>query len=488
MANSFEAFDSAGTKVFMKCYTSPAPASSWYRSYFNHQRDLTKRLADSGVGDYCVRAHALFEARVGGSPEPTLFQAFEFIDGGHDLEHLLRRARAAPETLRWPQRVVMAKVFLAGMKRLRMAGIVHGDLKPANVQMLPTRAGVGFRPLLIDMDYAFFADRRAPWHGKQGYIGTPNYHSPEHLLGGGVIPVLASDVFTSALILYELLGQGHPYISSDTTEYLAKARAGTPPGILFQGRLNDPAAAIAAAQGLRRALAPIARERPEMGELHALFLPLAGIDDTPPPATVYAPPPPAPAATAPAAGFAPAAVRYAPPTHAQVGSGGSSGTTAGQGGAGSSVGSVGSDASGLPPVPPAPRKFAPLPRLRPAQRVPSLVPPAAAAGDKSAPPTIALVLTGDVGSVEVRNTSWVGRDLLARCSPQSVFAEAAQFEARWANGEWLVVPVKGTRNWTVLNGLALERGAPVSDGDQICLASRASFSQALHLRVSLHPI
>ena len=34
------------------------------------------------------------------------------------------------------------------------------------------------------MDFSLLADRRAPWHGFQGYVGSDNYRSPEHLTRG----------------------------------------------------------------------------------------------------------------------------------------------------------------------------------------------------------------------------------------------------------------------------------------------------------------
>ena len=96
---------------------------------------------------------------------------------------------------------------------------MHADLKPANAYLIedPT-IGSGYQLKLIDMDFSLLADRRAPWHGHQGYVGTDNYRSPEHLARGSV-PGLASDVFTCGLMLYELLAGEHPYWSDDQAEY-----------------------------------------------------------------------------------------------------------------------------------------------------------------------------------------------------------------------------------------------------------------------------
>ena len=114
---------------------------------------------------------------------------------------------------------------MAGIAALHESKIVHADLKPANAYLIkdPT-IGSGYQLKLIDMDFSLLADRRAPWHGFQGYVGTDNYRSPEHLTRGAV-PGLASDVFTCGLILYELLAGEHPYWSEDQARVRA-ARAG----------------------------------------------------------------------------------------------------------------------------------------------------------------------------------------------------------------------------------------------------------------------
>jgi serine/threonine protein kinase len=112
-----------------------------------------------------------------------------------------------------------------GMKALHQVKIIHTDLKPDNIILIPDATiGMGYKLRIIDLDWAIFSDRQAPWHGKQGYIGTPNYLSPEHLTPGK-IPLLASDVFTCGIMLSEVLGDGHPFASAGD-DYDAAAAAG----------------------------------------------------------------------------------------------------------------------------------------------------------------------------------------------------------------------------------------------------------------------
>ena len=57
---------------------------------------------------------------------------------------------------------------------------------PANALLIKDPSlSAGYELKLIDMDFSLLADRKAPWHGYQAYIGTDNYRSPEHLTRGG---------------------------------------------------------------------------------------------------------------------------------------------------------------------------------------------------------------------------------------------------------------------------------------------------------------
>ncbi|HEU0134818.1 MAG TPA: protein kinase, partial [Allosphingosinicella sp.] len=197
--------------------------------------------------------------------------------------------------------------LVAGIAALHDVKIVHADLKPANAYLIedPTIASE-FQLKLIDMDFSVLADRRPPWHGHQGYVGTDNYRSPEHLAKGSV-PVPASDVFTCGLILYELLAGRHPYWSEDQSDYarMVQGYKAEPPALL--GAMPWPAGNAEVSAALHRCLDPDPARRPTAAELRAT---LSGRDRKPPappaapPAAKAAPkpaPPSLPRATAPAA-------------------------------------------------------------------------------------------------------------------------------------------------------------------------------------------
>lgn len=300
MAISYGAETGSGQKVFFKQYKSPAPTVVWYPAFLAYQKELQARVASGKANNFAVRQLDAFEEIWGGR---CYFSAYEFVENGADLQAALDREREqhrltgrapAVDPTIWARHVTWARVFMAGIAALHEAKIVHADLKPANVYLIQDATiAAGYQLKLIDMDFSLLADQRAPWHGYQGYIGTDSYRSPEHMRRGDV-PGLPSDVFTCALILYELRAGQHPYWSDDQADYAQKVAAygAKPPPLLAM--LPGPASNADVSAALHRCLSPNPLARPTAAELRAI---LSGRDLKP----VAAVPSKAPAAPAPAA-------------------------------------------------------------------------------------------------------------------------------------------------------------------------------------------
>jgi serine/threonine protein kinase len=314
MAISYAAQAPSGSKVFFKQYKSPAPTVVWYKDFVAYQRELSARVVRGKADNFAVAQVDSFEEVWGG---PCYFQAFQFVENGADLQQVLDNEREAHRANKkaptsdpavWARHATWAKVLVAGIAALHDVKIVHADLKPANAYLIedPTIASE-FQLKLIDMDFSVLADRRPPWHGHQGYVGTDNYRSPEHLLRGSV-PVLASDVFTCGLILYELLAGRHPYWSEDQAEYarLVQGYKAEPPALL--GQMPWPASNADVSAALYRCLDPDPARRPTASELRAT---LSGRDRK------SAVPPAAPAGGKPAPKPAPPTAAPAP-NHART--------------------------------------------------------------------------------------------------------------------------------------------------------------------------
>lgn len=324
MAISYAAQSPSGQSVFFKQYKSPSVTLDWYRPYVRYQKELHRRIEESPARNYCVRTLDTFEAVWGGR---TYFQVFELIENGDDLggifeeEHVAVGGRGRAVSLAdprlWERHVIWAKVLMSGIHALHQARVAHIDLKPDNAFLIQDPSiSAGYQLKLIDLDFSVLTDEAAPWHGKQGYVGTDNYRSPEHLTPGAA-PGAASDVFTCGLILYELLTGRHPYWSEDQAEYAKQALSHSAPRPELGGVVPAPANNEAVAEVLYRCLAPSPEDRPTAVEVRDVLTGragatagsgAAGAEPTPSPAptpeTTAAPEAPAPAPEPEASGTA----------------------------------------------------------------------------------------------------------------------------------------------------------------------------------------
>lgn len=413
MAISYAAQAPSGAKVFFKQYKSPAPTVVWYPAFVQYQKELSTRVRTGKAAHFAVRQVDAFEERWGGQ---CYFQAYEFVENGADLQQVLdgereqhRRTKVAParDPAVWARHVTWAKVLTAAVAALHESNVVHADLKPANAYLVedPT-IGSGYQLKLIDMDFSLLADRRAPWHGFQGYVGTDNYRSPEHLTRGSV-PLLSSDVFTCGLMLYELLAGEHPYWRDDQSEYaaLAKAHAAKPPALL--GLMPAPAQNAVVSATLQRCLSPDAAARPTAAALRDV---LSGRG-------------------------AKAEVAKVPPAR-----------------------------TGAPRIP--------------AARPRAAVVPAAEASSRGKGQPLAsdgIELFGPGGrSLQIGVRTELGKALVRQLGPDGEFWDNRQCVLeRRAGGQWMVSPVEGSTNETLVNGQTLTAPHALRQGDVIAVGRQS---------------
>jgi len=289
-----------GTKYFLKEYKSPKPTVPWYRQYVAYQDELKRRIDTTpNLRNYVGRLIEFFEATEPPRNSPhskRYYQIHEFVEGGMDLAKVIEQFRRGSSAFSWDQRLIFARVFMAAVNQLHEQKIVHSDLKPENLFVVPDMSEARYRVKVIDMDFSVLEDQTAPWHGQgMGYVQTPGWGSPEHCRGQ--VPERSSDIFTCALILHDLLGHGNPIGSLGPEEYHDKATRGGIPGIAFQGHVPD-IHRESLTKVISRALSPRSHERPSARELQqALIWPTTiALPPAPPGSDRRAPPPPAPPA------------------------------------------------------------------------------------------------------------------------------------------------------------------------------------------------
>ncbi|TMK78385.1 MAG: serine/threonine protein kinase [Actinobacteria bacterium] len=183
----------------------------------------------------------------GGTP----FLVMELIDGEtlHD-----RIGREGP--LPVADAALIARAIAAGLEAAHGAGIVHRDVKPANV-MLDRAGGVK----ITDFGIAAAASNTRLTQGSG--LGTATYASPEQTRGERV--TAASDVYSLGVVTYEML-TGLPPFDGPSPVAIALAHAEQEPQPIRAARPEVPAGVAAVVE---RALAKDPRDRPESAEAFA---------------------------------------------------------------------------------------------------------------------------------------------------------------------------------------------------------------------------
>lgn len=220
-----------------------------------------------------------------GNADGTPFLVLEWVGGGALSDQSFQRPLSTQEFLR----VVLPVADALGAAHNH--GIVHRDVKPANV--LVSDEG---RVKLADFGLAKFREVDSDATRTGGAVGTVAYMSPEQASGDEVGP--ASDVFSFGVLAYELLTGQRPFqgdspgaviaaIVSGRHRPLADARRGLPvelAAVVERCLENQPGARFQngtdLARALRRALAgseaPFTVEKADSGDATRIQTPSRG--------------------------------------------------------------------------------------------------------------------------------------------------------------------------------------------------------------------
>ncbi len=205
MSTVYRAIDSrTGATVAVKVMAEWAAADSSLRERFARQ--------------VCVVEHPnvipIFEV---GELSGRLFVAMELITGT-DAQAALERGPLRPSRVS----AIFAQLCSA-LTALHRRGLLHLDVKPANVLLHDDGAGVDHVYL---MDYGLL-DPGVVCRAET-FLGTPNYASPEHLRGTSIGPL--SDVYSLTCVLFALLA-GRPPFAGRLTEVIGGHLRGVAPSL-----------------------------------------------------------------------------------------------------------------------------------------------------------------------------------------------------------------------------------------------------------------
>jgi eukaryotic-like serine/threonine-protein kinase len=181
---------------------------------------------------------------------------------GEELDQVLRRERRLNPRL--AVRTVLP--ILDGLAAAHGKGIVHRDVKPANM-FLARDAEQRVQPKLLDFGIARVVNTKLRITEPGMVCGTAYYMSPEQARGSGDLDA-RSDLWSFCASLYELVSGSPPFEGGNDNEVLAAVLTTEPrplvewfvvdaalSAIVMRGLARDPSQRFASAQELGRQLA-----------------------------------------------------------------------------------------------------------------------------------------------------------------------------------------------------------------------------------------
>jgi tetratricopeptide (TPR) repeat protein len=198
-----------------------------------------------------------------GTADTQLFVAMEFVSGPTLKQWLADQPRS------WREVVAVFVQIAEGLAALHDAGLVHRDVKPANViigddgrvRVLDLGLVGANRDDLSDAptleESSSFNRLEGPLTMTGERVGTPAYMSREQYLNLDLTP--ASDIFAFSVVLHEALYGTHPFMTKATTFYELQAN------VVDNNLMPPPSSSVVPAWLMAlvaRGLAPDPKDRP----------------------------------------------------------------------------------------------------------------------------------------------------------------------------------------------------------------------------------
>ncbi|MCA9619363.1 MAG: serine/threonine protein kinase [Myxococcales bacterium] len=179
--------------------------------HLKRNADATTRFAVELEAAQSVRHEALVEVYGHGDHAGLPYITMELVEGTPLSEHLHEHGPLSPL-----HALQLAHQVAGGLARLHEAGVVHRDVKPANLIIRITTDG-DLKAKVTDFGYARIAGRS---HTAKGFIvGTASYMAPEQVVGEAVDG--RTDVYALGVTLYYAVTGEVPFVGRDHVQVMA---------------------------------------------------------------------------------------------------------------------------------------------------------------------------------------------------------------------------------------------------------------------------
>jgi serine/threonine-protein kinase len=177
------------------------------------QTDLRERFLREAQAAGRLRHRNIVQVYDVGESNGRQFLAMEFV-AGSDLERVIQDV---PLSIEW--KLDLLRQICEGLGHAHANGVVHRDVKPANIRVTPTGD-------VKIMDFGVAQLQSATGLTKRGLVlGSVHYISPEQVEGRTVDA--RSDIFSVGAIAFELLSGKRPFDAESVTAVMARVAYGS---------------------------------------------------------------------------------------------------------------------------------------------------------------------------------------------------------------------------------------------------------------------
>jgi tetratricopeptide (TPR) repeat protein len=217
MGEVYEALDlELREKVALKTVRPQIAQDEWILERFRREVLLARKVTHPNV----CRIFDLFHHRDAHSELD--FVTMELLEG----ETLAARLRRGGP-MKTDEALPIARQLAVGLEAAHRAGVVHRDLKSANILLVPNAGGM--RAVITDFGLARSTAAGEPLasiYRTGEIVGTPGYMAPEQVEGGAI--TAAVDIYALGVVLYEMVTGRLPFVG-DTPLSTAAKRLTEPP-------------------------------------------------------------------------------------------------------------------------------------------------------------------------------------------------------------------------------------------------------------------
>jgi serine/threonine-protein kinase len=182
-------------KTFRMAYSAKEKEVQQFRERFLREAQAIGRLSHPNI----VTVHDV------GQEDDEYFIAMEYIKG----INLKQRMQSTDDPLPLDFVIDVAAQIAEGLACAHEEGIVHRDVKPANIIIAQSR-----RVKITDFGIARIEQSNLTVAGQ--LLGTPNYMAPEQIQGKTVDA--RTDIFSLGVLLYEMLTRKKPFAGENLTQ------------------------------------------------------------------------------------------------------------------------------------------------------------------------------------------------------------------------------------------------------------------------------